>query len=43
MIRTTLSIAAIGVMAAPAFAQELTYGAFDVDYQHSLRTKVVKT
>ncbi len=32
MIRTTLSIAAMGVMAAPAFAQELTYGAFDLDY-----------
>lgn len=32
MIRTTLSIAALGVMAAPAFAQELTYGAFSLDY-----------
>jgi hypothetical protein len=32
MIRTTLSIAAIGIMAAPAFAQELSYGALDLEY-----------
>jgi len=32
MIRTSLTIAALGVFAAPAFAQELTYGSAGLNY-----------
>ncbi|KQI72755.1 hypothetical protein AN191_07035 [Loktanella sp. 5RATIMAR09] len=32
MIKTSMTVAALSVLAIPAFAQELTYGAFDLDY-----------
>ena len=34
MMRTTAAVAAIGIMASPSFAQELTYGSVALDYNN---------
>ncbi|MFA8442792.1 hypothetical protein [Yoonia sp.] len=34
MIKTSITVAALSVLAVPAFAQEVTYGAFSLDYSN---------